>query len=43
MELAQEILINQYAQGIVPVETLLDNYRIFDMVEKEMYLKYLVF
>lgn len=43
MELAQEILINQYAQGIVSVETLLDNYRIFDIVEKEMYLKYLVF
>jgi len=43
MEFAQEIFINQYAQGIVSVETLLDNYRIFDIVEKEMYLEYLAF
>lgn len=42
MEIKQDILINQYGQGIIPIKFLIDAYNKLDNNDKKRYLQHLV-
>lgn len=42
MNLEQEILINQYGQNLISIESLLEDYKISDNDSKKMYLQHLL-
>lgn len=42
MNLEQDILINQYGQALVPIEVLVDNYKMLDSDGKRKHLHHLV-